>query len=1274
MGKRNTKGSKRILIVCIAVALVAVAVAGLLLLRPNTEDSYRTIVAAQVSGTVLVSNDKKQDVPAYEGMALYDGDRISVGENASLTVELDGDKYMMAEAGTKFRLEATGKAGSEKTVIHLESGAALTRIKNALNEDQSYVVETPNSVISVRGTVWRTSYSENAQSGPITLCQVFGGLVEMAVAGDSRQIPGGSSACVIEGQSSIGLEALDYSKLPKGIIEILLSFIDDREELDATREELESYLHEHTWSAWEAEGDNHIRACECEETQNEPHNWNEGEITTQPTHLAEGVKTFTCGDCGYTKTEPVEKLSEHTWGQWKAEGDNHIRSCECEETQSEPHNWNEGEIAIQPTHLAEGVKTFTCGDCGRTKTEPVEKLSEHTWGKWEAEGDNHIRSCECEETQSEPHNWNEGEITTQPTHLAEGVKSLTCADCGHTKTEAVEKLTNHTWGQWKAEGDNHIRSCECEETQSEPHNWNEGEITTQPTHLAEGVKTFTCGDCGYTKTEAVEKLSEHTWGQWKAEGDNHIRSCECGETQTELHSFGEGVEGTDPTGAAAMVFACIACHYEKYEIIQNTELTEFDGQFAVDGVGYETWYEAALALSNSSSRTVWLLRDLMYDVFSYVYGAITLPYDNSETLGTAVPDFYEMTWDLNGCGVSLFSASNSTDIIPPRIREGAVWTIRATGGGMLKTEGKGLYLPWYGGVLEGKIIILGGMFDFDPAEYVPEGYTVKMVLSPQFYLGEYGDEVVDYATILAKYGTYSAIINDRDTDEDERYRCGTPGLWIVYPDGQAPTGCDHGCFTYLNTVYTADDSEGVDYNYCSGCGQLVDHRHSAYWLKNPDEHAQECATCYEILVDWDVHTFDEGKPGVNEFGENATIYTCTACGFRDVRVTCTGEHIYGTGTQGTASWGATVMLYSCIYCDHQVTFDTLHECEVDWDAPVYNSNYHWYACTTTGCPARIDYDVHSYERGCGITDAPTHDTPGITVTGCYCGHWLPGSEVRVEFYDYFLDFSGCTTEGINYYDNTIYAGDAFDYENIKLVGGYYDTTFEYDDNDNIISYDYGRVLDASEYTIRIYRVYSWDQKLLLSTLDRTVPGEYEIDYVTPDGYYYTVSLTILARPTDGYTWLTVKPEGATDGSTAKKITYALTNSDGEVGEQFTAGVDGEGMTNTELYNTDLGIIQQLQIQVVRYDPTGQGFYVNFTVMEGYDVWVFTQDESGNGYLGYAGSSYWFDDTVKYIVVLHSDYTMDEDFRLQLADRLSGYGSGSVFSDPNEGFLIQVIME
>lgn len=51
----------------------------------------------------------------------------------------------------------------------------------------------------------------------------------------------------------------------------------------------------------------------CNGYSNEtPHVWDNGKVTTPATHLKEGVKTFTCV-CGATYTEPVAKTAEHSY-------------------------------------------------------------------------------------------------------------------------------------------------------------------------------------------------------------------------------------------------------------------------------------------------------------------------------------------------------------------------------------------------------------------------------------------------------------------------------------------------------------------------------------------------------------------------------------------------------------------------------------------------------------------------------------------------------------------------------------------------------------------------------------------------------------------------------------------------------------------------------------------------------------------------------------------------------------------------------------------------
>ena len=158
------------------------------------------------------------------------------------------------------------------------------------------------------------------------------------------------------------------------------------------------------------------------------HTWDEGVVTKEPTHIAEGVKTYTC-ICGETRTEAIAR--------------------------TESHEWDAGVVTLEPTHVSTGIMTYTC-ICGETKTEVLAKTEAHEWGA--------------------------GVVTKEATHIAEGVKTYTCI-CGETKSETIAKTPDHEWG--------------------------EGVVTLEPTVDAEGEKTYTC-ICGEQKTEAIEKLPAPT--------------------------------------------------------------------------------------------------------------------------------------------------------------------------------------------------------------------------------------------------------------------------------------------------------------------------------------------------------------------------------------------------------------------------------------------------------------------------------------------------------------------------------------------------------------------------------------------------------------------------------------------------------------------------------------------------------------------------------------------------------------------------------------------
>ncbi len=268
----------------------------------------------------------------------------------------------------------------------------------------------------------------------------------------------------------------------------------------------------HTFGNWEEHtAIQHFRCCSvCGEKEYADHVWNSGEVTTAPTHTASGVKTYTCTVCGETKTETIKPDTDnHTFGAWAEYSETqHIRECECGEKEYADHVWNSGEVTTAPTHTASGVKTYTCTVCGETKTETIEPDSDnHTFGEWKEHSETqHIRECACGEKEYANHVWNDGEVTTAPTHTTEGVKTYTCTVCGETKTEVIAPdADNHTFGEWKEHSETqHIRECACGEKEYADHVWNDGE------QLIAGVITYTCEECGETKTKLVDIPDENT--------------------------------------------------------------------------------------------------------------------------------------------------------------------------------------------------------------------------------------------------------------------------------------------------------------------------------------------------------------------------------------------------------------------------------------------------------------------------------------------------------------------------------------------------------------------------------------------------------------------------------------------------------------------------------------------------------------------------------------------------------------------------------------------
>ena len=165
-------------------------------------------------------------------------------------------------------------------------------------------------------------------------------------------------------------------------------------------------------------------------------------------------------------------------------------------TEAKGHKWNEGKVTTEPTCTEEGVKTFECTVCGKTKTEKVEALG-HDWN----EDFTVDKEATCEET---------------------GVKSIHCKRCDERKEITTIPAKGHVAGEKKIENateavceaggsyDEVVYCTVCNKeisrktikTEAKGHKWDSGKITKEPTYTEQGTRTYTCTVCGKTKTES----------------------------------------------------------------------------------------------------------------------------------------------------------------------------------------------------------------------------------------------------------------------------------------------------------------------------------------------------------------------------------------------------------------------------------------------------------------------------------------------------------------------------------------------------------------------------------------------------------------------------------------------------------------------------------------------------------------------------------------------------------------------------------------------------
>lgn len=222
----------------------------------------------------------------------------------------------------------------------------------------------------------------------------------------------------------------------------------------------------HKWGEWKHDDSTakaeskHTRTCANDATHTDSAACNfTSQVTQNQTSDQPEITTYTCKDCGYSYTEETKPalghthnygapVADYTSGQAFVESKDytHTATCTGEGTCSQPTKtdkctFDNGVETKAATCTEDGVKTFTCTECGGTYTVAIPATG-HAWGQWShdaatAEADaTHTRVCANDASHKETKACDFTAKVTQEATLDQAeITTYTCKDCGYSYTQ-----------------------------------------------------------------------------------------------------------------------------------------------------------------------------------------------------------------------------------------------------------------------------------------------------------------------------------------------------------------------------------------------------------------------------------------------------------------------------------------------------------------------------------------------------------------------------------------------------------------------------------------------------------------------------------------------------------------------------------------------------------------------------------------------------------------------------------------------------------------------
>ena len=529
------KKFKRIHAIILLVVVIIAAVSTFFIVRHyKGGQGYRTISVVEVSGNVSVVKDGIE-YSAYSGMMLQEGYEIITGGKSYVRMVLDNDKYIKLESGSKAVFETLGALDSGKTRIKLERGSITSEIVKPLNQDEEFVINTPNAVLSVRGTFFRVDLNaeKNGEikadvmtyggkvasqrikpSGEIVEEEVlidagFKATINMSkedtnyvvedengdlvivepVAPDNQENPGDGDN---QGQTMVlPTQPIKIEEIPDDDLVDMYFAVDNGHEMFVTIDEAKAKIEERAIDLEEKKSV-YVIAAESKQEKTDV-------IANDSKPIVKEEET-TSTDENLSVNNPLTDGDGHTCKATFAGMEQcHSKCNECGKIMSTEHNFIE-EVKISATCLLMGEMLHVC-ECGYRYTTDLPATGHTAIDGGTLEG--HKVCKTCDEVLDNIHTFVE-EVTLLPGCTTTGKTTHSC-DCGYVYETEIS-ATGHSAVKGGTEEGHSI--CEiCNGVLDSVHNYTDT-IILEATCDTDGTMSHVC-DCGYTYSTVIP-ATKHT--------------------------------------------------------------------------------------------------------------------------------------------------------------------------------------------------------------------------------------------------------------------------------------------------------------------------------------------------------------------------------------------------------------------------------------------------------------------------------------------------------------------------------------------------------------------------------------------------------------------------------------------------------------------------------------------------------------------------------------------------------------------------------------------